>query len=116
MKKILFIAAVLFGFGATAQELKPNFEKDGDLIKGTYFHDNGEIQQQGTYKDGKLHGEWVMFNDNGAKTAIGEYNNGVKTGKWFFWKNDQLTEVDYQNNTIADVTTWENTSSIANRD
>jgi len=116
MKKIIFIAAILFGIGVTAQEVQPNFEKEGDLIKGTYFYDNGEIQQQGTYKDGKLHGEWTTYNKNGEKSALGEYENGVKTGKWFFWTNGELTEVDYRNNTIAEVTTWENTSSIANRD
>ena len=113
MKKIVFMAMVLLGVGINAQEVKPNFEKKGDLIKGTYYYDNGEVQQEGTYRDGKLHGEWVMYNAEGEKTAIGNYADGVKTGKWFFWKNDELVEVDYSENQIADVTTWQNSNSIA---
>lgn len=113
MKKIVFMAMVLLGVSVSAQDVKPNFEKNGDLIKGTYYFENGEVMQEGTYKDGKLHGEWIMYNANGDKTAIGNYTDGVKTGKWFFWKNDELVEVDYSNNQIADVTTWHNSNSIA---
>ena len=113
MKKIVLMTMVLLGISVSAQEVKPNFEKEGDLIKGTYFHDNGTVSQEGTYKEGKLHGEWVMYDLDGKRTAIGEYNNGVKTGKWFFWKKDELVEVDYQDNIIADVTTWENSNSLA---
>ena len=37
MKKIVFMAMVLLGVGMNAQEVKPNFEKKGDLVKGTYY-------------------------------------------------------------------------------
>ena len=112
MKKIVFMAMILFGATVMAQDVKPNFEKNGDVIKGTFFYDNGTIQQEGTYKDGKLHGEWIMYNADGKKTAIGNYTHGEKTGKWFFWKNDRLVEVDYSTNEIASVTNWKSESSL----
>ncbi|MBW2961921.1 toxin-antitoxin system YwqK family antitoxin [Mesonia aestuariivivens] len=114
MKKIVFMAMVILGVSVYAQEVKPNFEKKGEVIKGTYYYDNGEVKQEGTYnKEGKLHGEWIMYNAEGDKTAIGNYEKGVKTGKWFFWKKDELVEVDYANNQIADVTNWQSSNTIA---
>lgn len=113
MKKILVALAILFSATLTAQDVKPTFEKQGNLIKGTFFHDNGEIRQQGFYnKEGKLHGEWKSYNISGKKIAMGRYNNGVKTGKWFFWAADKLSEVNYSDNQIAEVTTWSNKDNV----
>ena len=112
MKKILVAIAVVFSATMMAQDVKPTFEKQGDLVKGIFFHDNGEIRQQGFYKDGKLHGEWKSYDTDGKKIAMGQYNKGVKTGKWFFWNNEKLSEVNYTDNTIASVTTWSNKDNV----
>ena len=88
MKNLLLILAILFTGTILAQEQKPVFEKEGDIIKGTYYYTNGEISQYGYYnKEGKLHGEWKSYDISGKKISIGYYTNGVKTGKWFFWNN-----------------------------
>ncbi|AVR45024.1 nicotinic acid mononucleotide adenyltransferase [Christiangramia fulva] len=111
------LAAALFAIGTTAMAQtapKPVFEKQGDLIKGTFYYDDGNIRQEGTYKDGKLHGEWISYNKDGEKTAIAQYNNGQKDGIWFFWSGDKLTEVNYDHNTIASVNSWESSSSLVN--
>ncbi|MDH7446003.1 toxin-antitoxin system YwqK family antitoxin [Aquimarina sp. 2201CG14-23] len=112
MKKILLAIAIVFSATMTAQDVKPTFEKQGDVIKGTFFYDNGEIRQQGFYKDGKLHGEWKAYNATGKKIAMGQYHNGVKTGKWFFWNDNKLSEVNYSDNQIADVTTWSDKNNV----
>ena len=93
---------------------KPVFEKQGDLIKGTFYYEDGSIRQEGTYKDGKLHGQWISYHQNGEKTAIAHYNQGEKEGKWFFWNGDRLTEVDYENSRIASVNNWKTESSLVN--
>lgn len=113
--KLMMIVAV-FGLSATTmgqENLKPTFEKDGELIKGTFYHENGNVQQEGTYKNGELHGEWISYNEKGEKTALAQYDNGVKTGKWFFWSGDKLTEVDYSENEIASVNVWKNGNNVA---
>ena len=56
--------------------------------------------------DGKLEGYWVSYNEDGTKNASGFYKEGAKVGKWFFWKDVNLSEVDYSNNAIAMVKTW----------
>ncbi|MDT0675172.1 toxin-antitoxin system YwqK family antitoxin [Autumnicola musiva] len=110
MKKLkyLFIGAALVFTGAVSAQEKPAFEKQGDLIKGTFYYEDGSVRQEGTYKEGELHGEWISYNKEGEKTAVAQYNMGGKTGKWFFWTEDRLTEVDYKNNRIASVNNWKN--------
>ena len=96
-----------------AQDVKPLYEKEGDLVKATFYHDNGNIAQLGNFQDGQLHGEWIMFDESGKKVAIGQYSLGMKTGKWFFWKGDLLQEVDYSDNRIVSVVNWNNGESVA---
>ncbi len=105
MKNIILILALVFASSIIAQN-KPKFEKEGNLVKGTFFHDNGQIQQQGFYKNGKLHGEWVSYNAEGKKLAMAQYEDGIKTGKWFMWNKGVLIEVDYDANVIASVVEW----------
>lgn len=106
MKKILILGAFLLSGVAFAQTTKPVLEQEGNLVKATYYYDNGKIQQQGYFKDGKLTGQWIAFDEQGNKKSIGTYVNGDKTGKWFFWNNDSLSEVDYSDSRVASVKSW----------
>ncbi|WP_299319077.1 nicotinic acid mononucleotide adenyltransferase [uncultured Maribacter sp.] len=102
MKKFLIIAVMALSFGAYAQ-VDSTFEKEGDKVKATYFHANGEKSQEGYFLNEKLEGEWKMFNEKGDKIAMGNYENGVRTGKWLFWEDDVKSEVSFDNNRIASV-------------
>lgn len=119
MKKCIILLAILFTGMIFAQESKPVLEPFGKKVRATYFFENGQVQQEGFFENGKLQGIWVSFDEKGNKTSSGEYTNGIKTGKWFFWseKNDNgfnnLTEVDYSNNRIASVKNWKQ-ESLAN--
>ena len=112
MKKAVLFLAVMFAVSISAQDIKPTFEKMGKMVKATYFHDNGEIAQTGYMLNGKLHGDWVMFNVEGKKIATGQYQNGQKTGKWFFWQKDELSEVDYMDNRVAQVKNWSHGDAV----
>ena len=106
MKKLV-IAAVLLASGMVfAQGVEPKFEVVDQIVKATYYHDNGQIKEQGFYLDGKLHGKWISYNQDGTKQTIGEYENGKKTGKWFFWNENSLNEVDFNDSRIAEVKKW----------
>ena len=121
MKKCIILVAILFSGIIFAQDGKPVLEPFGKKLKATYFYENGQVQQEGFFENGKLEGIWVSFDENGNKTSSGEYKNGVKTGKWFFWsKNNDtsisnLSEVDYSNNRIASIKNWKQ-DAFANRD
>jgi antitoxin component YwqK of YwqJK toxin-antitoxin module len=113
MKKVLIAAFVLCAFALNAQEIEPKYEKQGDLIKGTYYFDNGQISQEGTYKDGELHGKWMAYNPEGEKISEAYYKNGEKEGTWFFWNDEKLIQVEYDGSRVAQVVSWKDASLIA---
>lgn len=106
MKKIWIMGVFLLSGVAFAQTAKPVLEQEGNLVKATYYYEDGKVQQQGYFKDGKLTGQWVAYDAQGNKKSMGEYANGEKTGKWFFWSNKSLSEVDYSDSRVAAVKSW----------
>lgn len=82
-------------------------EKLADLEKVTIYYDSGELHQVGYILNKKLHGEWKSFDKEGNKLAKATYENGNKVGKWFFWNDGTLSEVDYSDNKIVQVSTWD---------
>ena len=50
--KNIFIATLLMLSGVFyAQEVKPKYEVVNNMVKATYYHDNGQIKQEGFYLD-----------------------------------------------------------------
>lgn len=110
----IFLFAVLISFTSFAQETKePTYERQGDLVVVTTYHENGNVKEQGFYKNQKLHGEWNMYNEEGIKITKGFYANGQKSGTWMFLNNGVLTEVNYSENRIASVHEWNSDSNVA---
>ncbi|OIV42650.1 toxin-antitoxin system YwqK family antitoxin [Flavobacterium johnsoniae] len=114
MKKSIILAAVLFSGIVTAQEANPELEAVGNKVKATYYYDNGRVQQEGFYKDGKLDGVWVSYDEKGHKKAVGEYTDGVKTGNWIFFNENNLSEVAYVDNKVTSVRNLQK-NALANR-
>jgi len=113
MKKVFLLAVLLMSTIVFAQEKEPKFEKFGDLVKATYYNEDGKISVQGFFKDKKLTGEWVRFDNQGNKTKIAYYKDGKKVGKWFVWNNESLKEINYNNNVIVSVNTWKSETRVA---
>ncbi|MGA9637235.1 toxin-antitoxin system YwqK family antitoxin [Flavobacterium sp.] len=113
MKKYIVITVLLVSGMLFSQNLQPKLEAVENSVKATYFHENGQIMQEGFYKNGKLQGEWTSYDRNGNKTAVANYDKGQKVGKWFFWNKSALNEVDYSNNRIASVTNWKRDAIVS---
>lgn len=114
MKKYMIIGAMLVSGMISANNTEPKLEAYGNLVKATYYYENGQIQQTGFFKDGKLEGQWVAYDANGAKKSVGEYSNGEKTGKWVFFSENNLAEVNYSKNKIESIKNWKQ-EALANR-
>lgn len=115
-KCLILIAALIMGSVSYAQNNKKVEKvKNGDLVEATYYYDNGNVSQEGTFKDGKLHGIWTSYDVTGNKVAVGNYSDGQKTGKWFFWVDSQLHEVDYVDSKISKVNKWVGKEVVAVR-
>jgi len=114
MKKFIIVSMLLASLMISAQNSQPKLEAFGQMVKATYFYENGQIQQQGFFKNGKLEGQWMAFDENGNKKSIAEYSNGLKTGKWIFINDAMLSEVDYNNSKIASIKNWKQ-EALVNR-
>ena len=112
MKISVLILAFLFSASLYAQENKTVFEKEGDMVKATYYHENGIVSQEGYFLNEKLHDQWRMFNEDGKMIARGSYNMGRRDGKWFFWNKEGVKEVDYKDNRIVNVVAHNSAESI----
>lgn len=106
MKNIVIIVVFLGSLLSFGQQILPQLEEVNGLVKATYFYENGVVQQQGFFNEGKLDGKWISYDEKGDKKSIAEYSNGEKVGKWFFWNSNSLAEVDYAHNTITDIKNW----------
>jgi len=113
MKNILTILAICLATIGYSQSIEPTFTAEGDLVKATYYNEDGSIDTQGYFKDQKLTGEWVKFDAEGNKTQIAKYENGKKVGKWFFWNKESLKEVNYDDNVIVSVNLWKHEAHFA---
>ena len=105
MKKIIASLLTLFlAIGlANAQEKEPTFEKQEDLVKATYYHENGMVKEVGYFKDDKLHDQWVRYDVSGKITVVANYKNGIKEGKWYIVGEDSTKEITYQENKLIKV-------------
>ncbi|WP_442265110.1 toxin-antitoxin system YwqK family antitoxin [Tenacibaculum sp. ZS6-P6] len=114
MKKfVVLVCFIVMGSAFAQNEIKPLYEKEGDLIKVTHFHNNGNVKEQGFYKDKLLHGKWVIYDAKGDKKVMAFYEKGKKVGKWFIWDKDELKEINYENNSIASIQSWKESTKIA---
>lgn len=113
--KNLFTILLVFAFGFTqAQDkMQPKYEKQGELVKATYYYEDGKVHQEGFFKNKKLTGMWTKYDREGNKISIGFYKEGKKVGKWFQWHKNKLREITYKDNTIANVSIWREDTRIA---
>jgi antitoxin component YwqK of YwqJK toxin-antitoxin module len=105
MKKFVITLAVfiLMVNVSFAQAVEPTFEKQDDLVKATYYYDNGSIKEVGFFKDNKLHDQWISYDQAGKIKVVAFYDNGKKDGKWYMVGEDKVKEVTYKSNQIVKV-------------
>ena len=94
MKKLTSIILILFLSLLSSPSWSENLtiddlvERDGLFYKKfTDVPFTGKItgKEQGSFKDGKEEGEWVIYWDNGQVFEKGSYKNGKQEGVWVPW-------------------------------
>lgn len=63
------------------------------------WHPNGEMQEQGAYRNEREHGPWEWRAENGQTIATGSFIDGVREGPWSFWHENgaRLMDATYAN-------------------
>ena len=76
--------ADLFGLDKTSFQKSVNEKAEEDKLPKTYtknYHDNGQLEEEGNYKDGEKDGMWKYYRENGELWKTGNYKTieGVTT-------------------------------------
>lgn len=62
-----------------------------EYVKEVHYFENGNIQVEGTLKNGNRHGIWVFYHENGKIWSTGEFDKGKSTGVFeIFDKEGQI--------------------------
>ena len=78
IKLSLTVFAFFVVSGLLAQELQPKFEEHGDLIKGTYYYEDGSTRQEGT-RTAKSTGSGFLLTKTVKRMPL---PNTAKESKW----------------------------------
>ena len=62
-----------------------NGKRDGPWV---IYWDNGQLSNKGIYKDGEANGPWVWYHDNGQLRSKGTYKDGNRDGPWVGYNYD----------------------------
>jgi antitoxin component YwqK of YwqJK toxin-antitoxin module len=113
MKNLILIAIFSMNFVGSSQDKEPTYKAEGDLVKATYYYEDGNVKTEGFFKNKKLTGEWTRFDKKGNKTQTAFYEKGEKVGKWLVWNKGGLKEINYNYNVIVSVNQLKTKSKVA---
>ena len=98
-KTVPSLVLALFLFPSIAMGVTVKYE---DLVKleGLHYYKftgepfTGKVtgKTQGSFKNGKRYGAWVIYYDNGQLLIKGTYKDGKKNGPWVGYKKDGTEE------------------------
>ena len=85
---------------------QPSWElelKDGKRTRVRMWHPNGQLALEETYRDDRVHGDYIRHYPNGQIRRHGQYTDGEQTGTWISYREDGSVEEtdDYTTDTAA---------------
>lgn len=67
------------------------------------WFENGQLQEEGNYKEGWRSGLWRHYHENGQLAAEGAYRLGLRNSRWKYWDADGKTEGSRQGTFRAEI-------------
>jgi hypothetical protein len=83
--------------GKTTGKIQGSFKNGKKHGPWVSYHDNGQLRNKGTFKNGKKNGKkngpWVKYHENGQLRYKGTFKNAKKDGPWVgFHQNGNVNE------------------------
>jgi antitoxin component YwqK of YwqJK toxin-antitoxin module len=66
-----------------------SYERHG---KFTFYHSNGQKQEEGSFAKDELSGEWMAWHENGKVRSKGKYENGERVGEFIDYGDDGVMQ------------------------
>jgi antitoxin component YwqK of YwqJK toxin-antitoxin module len=80
-----------------------NGKLDGTTI---VFFDDGNIEENRSFKQGMMHGMWEKWNRQNIKIAEANYTGNLKDGKWYVWDDNGILRYDMTYSKGLKTGTW----------
>ena len=81
--------------GKTTGKIQGSFKNGKKHGPWVIYHDNDQLQTKGTWKDGKKYGPWVTYHDNGQLWTKGTIKDGKGDGPWVGFFKDGTVNDEY---------------------
>ena len=124
MKKILLIVLLLsFGFSQKLTEVVETYDNGNiksityhkktrtgiEKVKDEKYYENGQKEEEGTYKGGKPDGKYTTWYENGQKKSEGTYKVWIKDGLYTEWyeTGQKLIEGTYKDGERISAECWD---------
>lgn len=79
------------------------YQRDNELLNKAPFN-QGQLPlvSQANFKDGKLHGKWVIYDAQKRRLCEWEFTNGKRDGRstWWYASGPKMREINYRSGTI----------------
>lgn len=69
-------------------------------------YNNGQVKEEGAYRDGEKSGKWIYYWRNGNVQTVGYYTDGEPSGRWTYYdeNRNQIAQGTYRDGKM-----WEGT-------
>lgn len=97
-------------------KVKCSYEKvDAQTVRMVRFHENGQLAEQGQYRNGRPDGRWQTWEADGTKTSEINYQNGVRHGEFRVYdrSNGSVTEIVYAAGKLTSANKWMKDTNFA---
>ena len=74
--------------------LEGYFENDLEEGVWRYWHANGQLSQELTYRQGQAEGAYRHWHDNGRLAVLGAFRGGIQEGPWLYWTSRGSLDAD----------------------
>jgi antitoxin component YwqK of YwqJK toxin-antitoxin module len=88
---------------------KPNKLKEYSHGPVTFWHENGQKEAEGNFKDGKADGLQTGWYENGQKQREGNFKDGKEDGVWTSWYENMQKEGErgWQDGKLMEAVHWQ---------
>lgn len=96
------------------------YTRENDLLNKAPFN-QGQLPlvSQANFKDGQLHGKWVIYDALKRRLCEWEFNNGKRDGQstWWYANGMKMREISYRKGTIdGELNEWNRTAKQVTKD
>ena len=129
MKNHIIISLLILSVGLSQQIITTQSYKNGNVKSITYhkktrdgiqkvkeegYHEKGQKEFEGSYKDGKKEGLWTYWNENGQKKYEWNYKDGEEDGLKIYWyeNGQKWYEGTYKDGKLISKKEWNEDGSV----